>query len=253
MLRSVTAYFIQEAIIRLRVPQTTASCAVILLRKFISSSNQSHYNIPSLLIAQTCIFLASKVMETPMRVRDVINVTLRMIHPDRPPLEIDLEYKKLKDSMVAHEQIILRQLGFEMRVELPYKYLLNYLHILGIHRKDFAQLCWSFVNDVFFWQIYAQTQPLRRLHVLLFFFASICLKEPITVNKNSNNSSNNSITNSNSNICVFPFWKVFGVSDFQAIQDIITTLTTFYDSVTQFSWTEIETKKVVDLVISNHW
>jgi len=186
-----------------------------------------------------------------MRVRDVINVTLRMIHPDRPPLEIDLEYKKLKDSMVAHEQIILRQLGFEMRVELPYKYLLNYLHILGIHRKDFAQLCWSFVNDVFLTDICTNTTP-QEIACAAIFFASICLKEPITVNKNSNNSSNNSITNSNSNICVFPFWKVFGVSDFQAIQDIITTLTTFYDSVTQFSWTEIETKKVVDLVISNH-
>jgi len=179
-----------------------------------------------------------------MRVRDVINVTLRMIHPDRPPLEIDQEYKKLKDSIVAHEQIILRQLGFEMRVELPYKYLLNYLHILGIHRKDFAQLCWSFVNDVFLTDISTSTTP-QEIACAAIFFASNCLKEPITVNKNSNSN------NSNSNIFVFPFWKVFGVSDFQAIQDIITTLTTFYASVTQISWTEIETKKVLDLVISN--
>lgn len=77
------------------------------------------------------------------KVRDVVNVVYRMTHPPpQPALEIGAvcnfqlrkfqalsffqEYKKIKDDVIAHEQQVLRSIGFNVNVELPYNYLLNY-------------------------------------------------------------------------------------------------------------------------------
>lgn len=40
------------------------------------------------------------------------------------------EYWTLRDAVVAHEQILLRTLAFDLDVDLPYRYLLNYLRTL---------------------------------------------------------------------------------------------------------------------------
>lgn len=43
---------------------------------------------------------------------------------------------------------MLKRLGFNMQVDLPYSHVINYLKILDlVFVDDIAQLCWSILND----------------------------------------------------------------------------------------------------------
>lgn len=50
--------------------------------------------------------------------------------------------------ITASEMQILKRLGFNMQVDLPYNHLINYLRILDlVFEEDVAQTCWSVLND----------------------------------------------------------------------------------------------------------
>lgn len=54
-----------------------------------------------------------------------------------------------KDSLIIHEMQILKRLGFQMQVQLPYSTLVNYLNILGVGQdQKVVQMCWSFCSDM---------------------------------------------------------------------------------------------------------
>jgi len=86
------------------------------------------------------------------------------------------------------------------------------------------------VNDIFLTDVCMHATP-QEIACGAIFFTSSCLKVPITINNNQN-----------------PFWKVFGVDDFRAIQLIITKLIQFYETVPEITWTDIEKTKVKDLL-----
>jgi hypothetical protein len=95
------------------------------------------------------VFLACKVDENVRRLRDVINVMNRIQHPEREPLSLlDKEYLRMKDIISDHEQIILRALMFNVRVRLPYKYLVNYVACIQ-GSEGLLQLGYAIVNDSF--------------------------------------------------------------------------------------------------------
>jgi len=54
--------------------------------------------------------------------------------------------EELRESILHHEFLILKTLGFDFYVEHPYPYLLNYMNRLQ-GTQSLAQTAWSFVND----------------------------------------------------------------------------------------------------------
>lgn len=57
----------------------------------------------------------------------MVNVVYKMTHPPpHPTLEVGSEYKKIKEEVITFEQQVLRAIGFNVRIELPYHYMLNY-------------------------------------------------------------------------------------------------------------------------------
>lgn len=53
-----------------------------------------------------------------------------------------------KDAIQYNELQILKRLGFNMQVDLPYSHVVNYLRILDlVFEGDIAQRCWSILND----------------------------------------------------------------------------------------------------------
>lgn len=53
-----------------------------------------------------------------------------------------------KEAIQYNELQILKRLGFNMQVELPYSLVINFLKILDlVFVDDIAQLCWSILND----------------------------------------------------------------------------------------------------------
>jgi hypothetical protein len=109
------------------------------------------------------LYLASKLEECPLRMRDLINVydllLQKATHSLRPYTK-EFKYQPmsyfgstfydLKDALVVAEMQILKRLGFNVNVVLPYGTLVNYLRVLGLtSREDVCTLAWGYLNDAF--------------------------------------------------------------------------------------------------------
>ena len=113
------------------------------------------------------LYLASKLEECPIRMRDLINVydlllqrtAHKLKHPSSSTTSTsDFKYVPmsyfgntfydLKDALVVGEMQILKRLGFNVHVVLPYGTLVNYLRLLGLtEREDVSSRAWGYLND----------------------------------------------------------------------------------------------------------
>jgi len=96
--------------------------------------------------------LAAKVEESPKKVRDIINVYYHLSQKRddvaKPePMDTNKQiYWDLKNEIIKSERHVLRELGFMVYVELPHKFILNYLKILE-GSSELAQQAWNIIND----------------------------------------------------------------------------------------------------------
>lgn len=112
------------------------------------------------------LFLSSKLEESPIRLRDLINAydyllalsahcsTLPYPSPSTfvyTPMEyFSTSFYDTKDALVVAEMQILKRLGFQAQVASPYGVLVNYLRVLELAaREDVVKKCWGYVNDLF--------------------------------------------------------------------------------------------------------
>ena len=51
--------------------------------------------------------------------------------------------------------VILRSLAFNIHIELPYVFLINYLKLLNLEQEELYQIGWSYLNDGLRTKIYA--------------------------------------------------------------------------------------------------
>lgn len=108
------------------------------------------------------LYLASKLEECPLRTRDIINVydllLQRTSHilagkPDKeyeytPMSYFGSTFYELKDAIVVAEMQLLKRLGFNMQVVLPYGTLVNYLRLLGLSgNPEVCNRAWGYLND----------------------------------------------------------------------------------------------------------
>ena len=118
------------------------------------------------------LYLAAKLEECPVRMRDLINVFdlllqrashrlkhLSKLKPDEfeestpafryTPMQIFSQtFYDLKDALVVSEMQILKRLGFNVQVVLPYGTLVNYLRVLNlIDREEVSRRSWGYLND----------------------------------------------------------------------------------------------------------
>eukprot|EP01083_Nonionella_stella_P277883 944857_1 len=136
--------FIQNAGVRLELPETTIATAVHYFQRFFSVEKFAAHD--PYLIARTCLFAAAKNEETPRKMRDVINTTYVVQYPDRPPIAIGSEYWKMKDALSRSEMVLLRSLKFELDVTLPQQFVLfvcKHLHL----SKEMSKVAWCITND----------------------------------------------------------------------------------------------------------
>ncbi|KAF6017501.1 FAM58A [Bugula neritina] len=158
-----TASFITTCARKLEVGSLVKSNACWLFYKFFSIVQLEHYD--EYVVAMTCLFLASKIEETPVKIRDVINVAHRTLHPREPPLQIDQTYSSLVDTLINFELLICRMLNFKLTYDYPHKYLLHYLKSLtewmpAQHETEpYQRVAWSILNDCFSTKICIRNRP----------------------------------------------------------------------------------------------
>ncbi|KAL6612534.1 hypothetical protein LY90DRAFT_697581 [Neocallimastix californiae] len=120
------------------------------------------------LLCCTCLYLACKSNEVNRKIRDVINVGYRILHPEKKVLKIDDEFWKFCNSLVNSELILLRVLKFDVNTKLAYQYLLRFFQDYLISDfcdlkyeykessltlenilRHLTQVSWSFINDCY--------------------------------------------------------------------------------------------------------
>ncbi|XP_020608088.1 cyclin-related protein FAM58A-like isoform X2 [Orbicella faveolata] len=171
--------FIMEAGHRLKLPPVACASACNLYHRFYKQYLKSDYD--SAVIGCTALYLASKTEESPCRLRDVINVSYRMLHRERGPLEVGSLYWELHDSVVNCELIMLRSLQFHVAFNNPHKYLLHYLNSLedwldneSCSTITVSQLSWSLLQDSFHTTLFLEYSP-AVIAVAMIYFSLICL------------------------------------------------------------------------------
>ncbi|KAG6785748.1 hypothetical protein POTOM_007332 [Populus tomentosa] len=147
-LRKLYCSFIKELGVKLKVPQVTIACALILCHRFYM--RQSHSKNDWKTMASASMFLACKLEETPRLLRDVVVVAYELMHKRDPSASHRIRQigfcSSQKELLVTGERLLLATIGFDLDVQLPYKPLVNALKKLNIY-PDLAKVAWNFVND----------------------------------------------------------------------------------------------------------
>jgi hypothetical protein len=144
---------------------TIAWTAMTFFHRFFKIAEPG--SVPPYLFATTCVYVASKTTERvsadsarrvlrfnlclflflqPMSIRDAINSYYCIAYPNTPPLEISTEYWKLREAIVVEEQQLLRALRFNLEVQCPYVFLLNYAKTFGFSPET-LRCAWGLCND----------------------------------------------------------------------------------------------------------
>ncbi|KII88710.1 hypothetical protein PLICRDRAFT_41923 [Plicaturopsis crispa FD-325 SS-3] len=170
-LRAYGCKLVHQAGILLKQKQVAVATAQILFQRFWYVTSMKQFGIGD--VGMGALYLASKLEECPLRMRDLINVydlllqraAHSLAHPPSsepstfkyaPMSYFGSTFYDLKDALVVAEMQILKRLGFNVHVVLPYGTLVNYLRVLGLtNREDACARAWGYLNDALQTPVYA--------------------------------------------------------------------------------------------------
>ncbi|KAM6500663.1 Cyclin-like protein [Amanita muscaria] len=170
-LRAYGCQLIHQAGILLKQKQVAVATAQILFQRFWFVTSMKQFGIGD--IGMGAVYLASKLEECPIRMRDLINVYDLLLQranhylDSKPGVEFTYTpmsyfgstFYDMKDALVVAEMQILKRLGFNVHVVLPYGTLINYLRVLGlINRNDVCLRAWGYLNDALQTPVYVLYQ-----------------------------------------------------------------------------------------------
>uniref|UniRef100_A0A8C1C8V4 Cyclin-like domain-containing protein n=2 Tax=Cyprinus carpio TaxID=7962 RepID=A0A8C1C8V4_CYPCA len=143
-LRILGCELIQSAGILLRLPQVAMATGQVLFQRFFYSKSFIKHSFE--IFAMACVNLASKIEESPRRVRDVINVFHHLKQGKGKkitPLVLDQNYINTKNQVIKAERRVLKELGFCVHVKHPHKIIVMYLQVLECEKNQMlVQTAW---------------------------------------------------------------------------------------------------------------
>ncbi|KAF8919660.1 cyclin-like protein [Mucidula mucida] len=162
-LRAHGCKLIHIATTLLRLPHVACATAQILFQRFWVVSSLLTFSVSD--IAFGALYLSSKLEECAVRIRDLINIFHVLLHRDtkgktriEPMSYFGNTFYELKDRVVVAEMQILKRLGFNTSVVLPFGSLINYLRLLGQDSKEVVQKAWGYLNDAMQTPVYTLYQ-----------------------------------------------------------------------------------------------
>ncbi|KAL5995340.1 Cyclin-L1-1 [Asimina triloba] len=127
----------------------------VLFHRFYCKKSFARFNVKR--VAASCVWLASKLEESPRKAKHVLIVFHRMeCRRENLPVEhldpSSKKYVELKMDLNRSERHILKEMGFICHVEHPHKFISNYLATLGTP-TELRQEAWNLANDRYTAQI----------------------------------------------------------------------------------------------------
>lgn len=172
--------YVYECGLKLRMKTPALSSACVLYHRFFRENKLDDFD--PYLIASTCIYVASKSEEDSkdISLRDVVNVSYRTLHRDKPPLEMGEKYWALRDTITNCELFLLRSLQFKSVVYHPHKFLLHYLKYIQDWFDPFTwesipltRTCWGLLRDSYHTPIALRHKP-QHIAIAVLYFALQC-------------------------------------------------------------------------------
>lgn len=115
----LAARFLVECSVKLAMKPLTAATAAILFHRFFRQVAAGEYD--EFLIASSSLYLAGKLKDDPVKIRDVINVAHSTLNRGASPLELGEEYWAMRDGITQAELLITRMLKFNLDVVHSHK------------------------------------------------------------------------------------------------------------------------------------
>jgi hypothetical protein len=143
--------YLRKAGIILRLPAHVAATAQVLMQRFYCVVSVGV--IPLIDLAGGCLYLASKLEETPKRLSSIIVALdyLRKREEGLPDSRLAVggsDYFDYREGVLQAELTVLAKLGFNVHVEHPHGYLLNYISAMELNEiPNFAQDAIDYLND----------------------------------------------------------------------------------------------------------
>lgn len=145
-------HFMMEAGVKLQANSVLLATAARIYHRFFMHNSLDDYD--PYLIATSCLYLAGKVEEENLRLRDVINVCYRTMYSDKPALDIGSTYWALREAVTQCELVLLRALKFHVSFIHPHKYLLHYIkslydwmHPTVVEKFPIGRTAWGILRD----------------------------------------------------------------------------------------------------------
>jgi len=150
----IAVRFIFECGIKLGLRHITICSAAVYFHKFYKHVDNIAYDNYS--IASAALYLASKVQDETIKLRDLINVCYHTLYRDAAPLQLAEEYWNFRDSIVHAEMLTMRFLQFDTTFDHPHNYFLHYIQSLrpvfySKHGKDIIlfKKAYDFLHDFY--------------------------------------------------------------------------------------------------------
>ncbi|CAJ0569027.1 unnamed protein product, partial [Mesorhabditis spiculigera] len=122
--------YIVRCCVRLEALNRTCCAAIRLMHRLYERKIVKY--ICNYSLATACIMVAAKSEEdSGIRIRDVVNVSHRILHPEKPPIEVDDSFWTLRRSLGRLEFVVLRELSFDTYMTHPHQLLTLYLDLLA--------------------------------------------------------------------------------------------------------------------------
>jgi len=127
-------------------PHPTLATAAVFYHRFYMVHSFRKFN--RAVTALACLLLASKVEETPKKCRDIVAGAQRHQTAE--------QYARMGSNPVEEvmivERILLRTIKFDLTVDHPYTFLLEYAKLFieptgELYVQRMVQMAWTFVND----------------------------------------------------------------------------------------------------------
>ncbi|XP_070559743.1 cyclin-Q-like [Ptychodera flava] len=166
--------YIWDAGVKLRMESVPLATACMIYHKFFKKCDLEQYDPYT--IAASAMYLASKVCEEQVRLKDIVKVCYRTLHKDEPPSELSNTYIELRESIARGELLILRVLKFQVAFTMPHNYLQLYMKSMREwldpqvwKKKPIWNTAWAFLRDSYHSDICLQTKAQHMAVAVLYF------------------------------------------------------------------------------------